>query len=341
MIEDLYLTSNYFASIADVIYSNRKGLEEKIIQENEEMIEMSRNPNFSYITTKKIKFKIHNNDVIFSNTEQLNNLFFHLKRSSNLENITLVTHQTDKLIKKNDFLNKPDCIKKWFSVNVGYEHEDLIPIPVGIASDFSKKNLNVCDFKSFDKTNYEKKKVSLYLNFQKNTNESERKNIYNYFSKKEWVIIDQPDLDKQTYLDNLIKSTFVLCPWGNGVDTHRFWETLYSGSIPITKKHITYNYEKQLPILFVDKYEDITYELLENFINNFNLDNYDFDVLTKNYWKRQIKLKIDENKDFEIINEKISTTYYFRIKRIYLKFAKSQFKKVRTILNKIRSKLGL
>jgi hypothetical protein len=28
---------------------------------------------------------------------------------------------------------------------------------------------------------------------------------------------------------------FVACPEGNGVDTHRFWETLYRGSIPVVK----------------------------------------------------------------------------------------------------------
>ena len=26
---------------------------------------------------------------------------------------------------------------------------------------------------------------------------------------------------------------FVACPRGNGIDTHRFWETLYRGSVPI------------------------------------------------------------------------------------------------------------
>jgi hypothetical protein len=28
---------------------------------------------------------------------------------------------------------------------------------------------------------------------------------------------------------------FVLCPRGNGLDTHRFWETLYRGSVPIVR----------------------------------------------------------------------------------------------------------
>jgi hypothetical protein len=29
---------------------------------------------------------------------------------------------------------------------------------------------------------------------------------------------------------------FVACPRGNGTDTHRFWETLYRGSIPVVKE---------------------------------------------------------------------------------------------------------
>lgn len=31
---------------------------------------------------------------------------------------------------------------------------------------------------------------------------------------------------------------FIACPRGNGIDTHRFWETLYRGGIPIVKRSI-------------------------------------------------------------------------------------------------------
>ena len=43
------------------------------------------------------------------------------------------------------------------------------------------------------------------------------------------------------------KHNFVLAPWGNGIDTHRFWEILYSGSIPVTKKHIIYDSFQNIP----------------------------------------------------------------------------------------------
>lgn len=39
------------------------------------------------------------------------------------------------------------------------------------------------------------------------------------------------------YSEELHSHRFVLCPEGNGVDTHRLWETLYSGSIPVVIKN--------------------------------------------------------------------------------------------------------
>jgi hypothetical protein len=29
---------------------------------------------------------------------------------------------------------------------------------------------------------------------------------------------------------------FIACPRGNGTDTHRFWEALYRGSVPVVKR---------------------------------------------------------------------------------------------------------
>ena len=41
--------------------------------------------------------------------------------------------------------------------------------------------------------------------------------------------------DIEEYERDLLTSNFVLCPEGNGIDTHRVWEALYSGSIPIVR----------------------------------------------------------------------------------------------------------
>ena len=59
-----------------------------------------------------------------------------------------------------------------------------------------------------------------------------------------------------------------MCPWGNGVDSHRIWETLFLGSIPIVKRHLTFNNLENLPIFFVDDFRDISEDNLKEYMNS-------------------------------------------------------------------------
>ena len=49
--------------------------------------------------------------------------------------------------------------------------------------------------------------------------------------------IQEPNLTKKDYLDALTNYKYIFCPEGLGLDTHRFWETIYAGSIPVTKNN--------------------------------------------------------------------------------------------------------
>ena len=110
---DLYLTSNDFSSFADTIYSDRQKYTEEFFNSDYEIVEYSKDEQFKHITYKKLSFEITSGDVIFCNTNQVDNLFYHLRRLSKIKDIILITHQTDKLISKKDFQKKPSCIKKW------------------------------------------------------------------------------------------------------------------------------------------------------------------------------------------------------------------------------------
>lgn len=338
---DLYITSNDFASFANVIYSDRRSFDNNLFDNETEVIEFSNNPQFKHMTYKKLKFTIKSNDVIFCNTNQLDNLFFHLRRISKINDLTLITHQTDQLITQRIYKRKPKCIKKWFSVNVGFEENDLIPIPIGIASEFSKKNLIINDFSKFELSNFKKDEISLYLNFQKNTNYLERNKIYKIFEDKSWAKFDSPNLQKREYLEKISGSAFVLCPWGNGVDTHRVWESLYAGSIPVTKKHPTFKLFDSLPILFVDDYVDITYDLLSSYLNNLQLDNYNFDLLTKSYWRKLIENRNISSNNVKTIEEKFYISLYFKTKKKILNIVKTYLKKINSYLFRLINKLGL
>jgi len=55
----------------------------------------------------------------------------------------------------------------------------------------------------------------------------------------------------------------MICPRGNAIDCHRNWEVLYMRRVPVMKKH-PYLQElyKDLPVLFVNDYSEVTEELL-------------------------------------------------------------------------------
>jgi len=84
------------------------------------------------------------------------------------------------------------------------------------------------------------------------------------------------------------KHKFVLCPEGNGTDTHRTWETLYVGSIPIEKRNINNSFYQDLPICFVDSLSEINEDFLNYEFDRIKNTKWNLDKLNFSYWKDKI-----------------------------------------------------
>ncbi len=90
---------------------------------------------------------------------------------------------------------------------------------------------------------------------------------------------------------NMIEYAFVLSPFGNGMDCHRTWEALLCGCIPIVRSSVFNELFDGLPVLIVDKWEDISLQLLVTTL-------------------AQFKDKLDKN---EIAYEKLELSYYTKM----------------------------
>tara|TARA_B100000029_G_C17559330_1_gene952778 strand:+ start:345 stop:1412 length:1068 start_codon:yes stop_codon:yes gene_type:complete len=309
------ITSFEFASIANVIFSGiflEGQLNELKISKNNYKIEKF---NSDYQRIVNISdFKIKENDVIFSRTEDLQALFYSLKNIE-LKNLKLITHQSDKSVNEKIYKKKPPCISKWYSVNVDTLKDNLIPIPIGI-SNKHPKNLSSEDFGEIMNPREmflkEKKDIELlYVNFQKSTNFIERSGIYKYFENFDWALVQEPNQNKSTYLKNLKSTYFTIAPFGNGFDTHRFWEALYCGSIPVVKKQKTYKYAENLPVLFVNNYDEITKEKLLQKLDDVRKSNIEFNKLFFQYWKELIiSEKIKINNSILVNNSNLVRKFY-------------------------------
>jgi hypothetical protein len=97
------------------------------------------------------------------------------------------------------------------------------------------------------------------------------------------------------YLAKLRKSSFVLCPEGNGPDTHRLWETLYMGGVPIvtSSKYLNSLYS-QLPVVVIDSWSDLVdSSTLERKWHEVQRFQWDDSLLRQAYWLNRISKDLE------------------------------------------------
>ncbi len=98
------------------------------------------------------------------------------------------------------------------------------------------------------------------------------------------------DMGRIEYLRNIRKSNFTICPEGNGVDTHRLWETIYMGGVPIilSNPYID-NLVSELPVVVVKKWDQINdLSYLEKKWFEIKNSFWDFQKIRLSYWNHKL-----------------------------------------------------
>ena len=191
-------------------------------------------------------------------------------------------------------------------------------------------------YSDFINLNHNKKvKDSIYTNFNINTNYFHRIKAQKSISNNLHQNLKE-NVDYETYLVNLHSSEYCIAPWGNGIDTHRFWESLYSQTIPITMNCIHYQSFSDLPVLLLNSYDEI-----KKIQKDFRFSERRIEKLNIDWW-----ISIMKN------GEKTSTTkkkvgftkLEIRILQIYfikLKYRNKLLKIIVTLLRKIHHKFSI
>lgn len=213
-----------------------------------------------------------------------------------------------KILKKNVIISHSDYsvddkissrFDKVFCVNNDSKNNNTYSLPLGIPNyNIELDVLSIIGDKIqfYNKMNERsEKQIIVYMNFTVQTHKNLRSGLIDHFSKFPWVYWENSDLSingRLRYLDNIKKSKFVLCPRGNGLDTHRLWETLYLGSIPIIERYRTHDICEDLPVLFVDRWEDLNEHYLNKKYDEIINKEYNLQKLKMSYWEDFIIKKI-------------------------------------------------
>jgi hypothetical protein len=165
----------------------------------------------------------------------------------------LISHNSDDSVNLNhlDLLNNP-LLRFWFAQNCEIDHVKLISLPIGIAnSQWGANNRSILYRCSQDVM----KRNKIYLNYNPTTHPSRLEIINKLSSLKEITI--EANVEYSEYVRSLADHKFVICPRGNGIDTHRFWEAQYLGTIPIILKSDWTAAYSNLPVVTIESWESL------------------------------------------------------------------------------------
>lgn len=277
-----YFRSEDLARMADVVFSETVSVDDF---NNRKLNAFIIHKNKDYMTYILKNFKLNDGDVIFCNSDYLEVLFKSLKNKK-IKNLKLLSHQSDRTINKKIFLKMPACIDKWYSINVNFSNPHLIPIPIGLANKMYEKNLNPEKYSK--ELKHDDKIEKIYLNFNPNTNYFIRQNIIQNYENNKDFHLNIKNLKNDEYMHELSKYKYILCPPGNGIDTHRFWEALIAGSTPVAINSLNYKSFDNLGAIFLNNFENLSVEKLNinKRTNPTDLNKF-FDMLTNEIFEKR------------------------------------------------------
>ena len=240
------------------------------------------------------------NKIFFCKTDYLARDFAYIESLDH--DVVLVTGNSDYAITDHHISSVPKNVKRWFAQNALSNSDILEPIPIGIENKIPSfregHGIAYLDRVSIKESLLSRNKSvdpqkDVYGNFKVSTNQGHRDPIKHLCIKSNFIEWEEPNLHLNEYFDEILEYKMSVCPAGNGVDTHRLWEVLYSKRVPITIKVGNYKiyemYEK-LPIIVLDKAEQLldTSLIMRKYMQVTNRNNQ-MELLDTEYWMKEIK----------------------------------------------------
>ena len=213
----------------------------------------------------------------------------------------------DMIMKKevDTFLENSKLVM-WFCKNPCIIHDKIQPLPLGPKWQWKTtrffgedKSIHTDIYTRYGATPnhrfYDEVKPNLlFFNFSQTTNNplfSPHKNIrHKCKSSLLSTFKFLPNVPFEDYIRSLGTYKFCISPPGRGIDTHRTWEALMVGTIPIMVHTSIDSLFDRLPVIFVQDWSDITEEfLLCKYDELKKRTDFDFNVLYEPYWLSKIK----------------------------------------------------
>jgi hypothetical protein len=252
--------------------------------------------------------KLHDGDkFFFSKTDLIIDTFKIIENINH--DVVLITGNSDYPIIDDIVSRCPSNVIRWFAQNNKTDSNRVIAIPIGLMNyehssrgeehglGWFEKSQAPFISKFIDKSKTITPNKLIYANFTISTNYNLRtaiKNIVDVIDYIDWV---EPNNSlgyvKEFYnpfYEKILEYECVLCPDGNGIDSHRFYETLYLNRIPITfNSEYYYKLHHHFPCILITDIEMLKNQnYIEGEIKRVKNMEWDKSKLTNKFWENKI-----------------------------------------------------
>ena len=144
-----------------------------------------------------------------------------------------------------------DQLVAWFGTNVVVERPNLFAFPLGI-SDPHWPHGDGAVLKSVQGAMIERTNL-VDAGFDLDKNPVQRRRCLDQTG-----FAPSPQKAFAEYLEDLRASYFCLSPAGDGIDTHRTWEALYLGTVPVVTRSVFTEQHPDLPMVVLDDWAEFS-----------------------------------------------------------------------------------
>jgi hypothetical protein len=257
-----YLSGDAFASLSDIVISNKRQLESYLSSSQDHRIIFCRSDYLSELKISDLNrgqkriLIAGNSDYDFTDINQLPQGLF------------------QRFYLQNSFISNNKDI---FTLPIGIEN-----LSIGING--LPKNLTAT-------LDWKEKSKQILVGPISPTHRDRMDLIAVAESQKGAFVLKKENISPSSFAKTMEKYRYIACPRGNGVDTHRFWETLYRGSIPIVLRNSwSQSLEHfKVPMIIINTWQEAE-EAIEDFEQSVRVRNpRSLDVLWIDYWQKVFK----------------------------------------------------
>ena len=187
----------------------------------------------------------------------------------------LVTGNSDFGIKSRriQLLLSSDNLITWAGHNLQKLADNMLSIPIGFSETGEKRPQS----KVWPDPSAYEKNMKIVLTPLSNTNaERHSINLDKFKNVKKYI----EKIPYFNYLEILAKSEYSICPRGNGVDTHRVYESIAMNSVPIVRPGMLSSLYRDLGCIEIENWDALDETALT--LNKLNRD-----VIYLDYWKNK------------------------------------------------------